>query len=225
MEPFEIVLTADGSNTVKSNQFGVTYHSIHGAVTESNHVFIQAGLEHFSHHPSISIFEVGFGTGLNALLSYQYAAKHGRSIQYLTVEKFPLPIGIVEQLHYPEFLGHEKDVPLFYDMHLKDQTEITGIGFHFTLEKIFNDIEKLQVIPFGQHLIYFDAFAPNSQEELWTPKILQKCFQALYSGGVLVTYCAKGQLRRDLIAIGFQVERLPGPPRKREMLRATKPIQ
>lgn len=217
------MLTADGSNTVRSNQFGVTYHSIHGAVTESKHVFILAGLEQFLEYAEIAIFEVGFGTGLNALLSYDYAVKHGLSIHYQAVEKFPLPFNIVEQLLYPEFIGIKKDESLFYDMHLKDQMVSSGKNYHFTLEKTYQDIEQLQAFPHRQHLIYFDAFAPNSQEELWTPKILQKCFQALHDGGILVTYCAKGQLRRDLIAIGFQVERLPGPPGKREMLRATKP--
>lgn len=202
----------------------MTYHSIHGAVTESLHVFIDAGLNYLAEKQnSISVFEMGFGTGLNALLTYQHAQHSNCVIHYDAIEQFPLPKEITDQLEYPAYLGDSTLRAVFDEMHQAPFISKEISSPEFVLNKINQDINDLKELPSRYDVIYFDAFAPNSQAELWEPNILTRCFDAMHSGGVLVTYCAKGQLRRDLQSVGFVVERLPGPPGKREMLRATRP--
>ena len=182
-----------------------TYHSRHGAIQESQHVFIKNGLELISKEP-INVFEVGFGTGLNALLT----ALSNKKVNYTSVEAFPLPEEVYTQLNY-----EPKD--LLLELHRHQQREIEKFRFtkiHGTLQSIF--LEPIYDI------IYFDAFAPSKQPSMWELPMIAKVCNALTKGGIFVTYCAKGQLKRDLRSLGMNVETLPGPPGKKEMVRGTK---
>ena len=217
----EIIITADGSHTVAIPDLHVMYHSRHGAIQESVHVFIEAGLRYVINQSSIQsvkIFEMGFGTGLNAFLSAIEAEKQQRKIQYTAVEQYPISPEEVAGLNYPETLQHHN---LFTALHQSPWNENVNISDSFTLRK-----EKTSLFNFSTNqlfnLIYYDAFAPPAQPELWTVEVFQKLFALLAPGGVLVTYCSKGDVRRAMIAAGFTVTKLPGPKGKREMLRAEK---
>ncbi len=223
MESLKVITTKDGSNTLYSADFDATYHSIHGAVTESKHVFIAAGLNHIAERTkSISILELGFGTGLNAFLTYLSAKSQRLNIQYATFEKFPIDPLLISDLKYPEFLDAASDYHVFNEIHEKNELLFESAEFTFSFSKFLDDIHSIDVHEPSFDVIYFDAFAPNTQNEMWAPALLSLLTSALKPGGVLVTFCAKGQLRRDLQSIGLTVERLPGPPGKREMIRATK---
>lgn len=210
--------TKDLSPTLFSEEFQQTYHSIHGAISESNHVFIQHGLsEILKHKNSISIFEMGYGTGLNAALTWKYTLEKNIRIQYQSVEKFP-----VERNIQDSFLTQDHELNLL--LRQLNQAEWNTLhsleGFQF--QKIQDDITKLNLNQ-SFDLIYYDAFSPNAQPELWTEAIFEKMYHSLYPNGLLVTYCAKGQVKRNLKATGFVVESPPGPMGKREMTRARKP--
>lgn len=211
----------DGSNSIEIPELDVTYYSVHGAIQESRHVFIEAGLNYVlsnAKSTSISIFEMGFGTGLNAFLTAIEVGKKNIRIRYTAVEKFPITIAETKSLNYPEVL---EDGDLFHNIHDSKWNEPIAMNEHFILEKIWTDLLNFLA---SQHfnLIYYDAFAPNAQTELWTKEIFEKLFSMLEPGGILVTYCSKGDVRRAMIAAGFTVKKLPGPPGKREMLRAVK---
>ncbi|HYK56990.1 MAG TPA: tRNA (5-methylaminomethyl-2-thiouridine)(34)-methyltransferase MnmD [Flavisolibacter sp.] len=217
----EIIITADGSHTVAIPDLNVTYHSRRGALQESVHVFIEAGLRYVisqSTIPSINLFEMGFGTGLNAFLTAIEAEKQQRKIQYTAVEQYPVSPEEAAGLNYPKTLQHHK---LFTALHQSPWNEDVSIGSSFTLRK-----EKTSLFNFSTNqlfnLIYYDAFAPAAQPELWTIEVFQKLFDLLTPGGVLVTYCAKGDVSRAMVAAGFTVTKLPGPKGKREMLRVEK---
>ncbi len=216
----KLILTTDGSHTVSLPDRDVTYHSKHGAIQESRHVFIQAGLqaafEQFPDARPLSVFEMGFGTGLNALLTAQEAAATGRLILYTAVEAFPLPPAVWRSLNYTDVLG---DGPLFREMHRAHWGVPAALTPQFTICKLHNRLERAP-LPDGLHLIYFDAFAPEDDPTLWTEAIFRRLLKALTPGGILVTYCSKGDVRRALEAAGFTVEKLAGPPGKREMVRA-----
>ena len=221
MDEIEIIVTGDGSHTLRNTTLQETYHSIHGAIQESNHVFIQHGLfEYETRNPGkpLRILEVGFGTGLNALLTLDYTLKHDVSIYYESWEKFPLDEKIISQLNYRGFSGDKKT---FEIIHQADWNQAMTILPGFTLHKRQQDI-LCDPVEGNFDLIYYDAFAPTKQPELWTMDALQKITAALTPGGFWVTYCAKGQMKRDLVALGLKVESLPGPPGKKEMTRATK---
>jgi len=196
------------------------YHSIHGAVRESRHVFIQAGLLH-SKLKQIRIFEMGFGTGLNALLTLLEAKKKNITIQYDTIDIFPLSINIIQKLNYPELLTSESR-DLFKTIHSKQWNETHQITSFFHLTKMN---ANLQTHDTGTRydLVYFDAFNPRVQPELWSPGVFKKLFNFMNPGGILTTYSATGWVRRNMLGAGFKVEKYPGPPGKRDMLRATKP--
>lgn len=213
--------TSDGSHTVYSPSFDATYHSIHGARQESLHVFIKAGL-HYQYQTrdkaSLSIFEMGFGTGLNALLSCQFAHENGLNLYYEAVEQFPLQPAEYQQLNYAT---SEAEQNVFQALHQSVWSEAVKLSDHVTIKKVQTDL--LHYRPERKFdLIYFDAFAPEVQPSLWTTEVFDKMFHLLETGGVLVTYCCKGVVRRNLLSVGFQVEKLQGPPGKREMLRATR---
>lgn len=214
-------MTSDGSHTVALPGLGITYHSHHGAVQESVHVFIRAGLhralEAFPEGP-LFIFEMGFGTGLNAWLSLQQAEEKGRSIHYTAVERYPLSEAEAVALNYAS-TGKEKDQ--FAQLHHAAWQIDVPVGTRFTLHKIKADLSTYQPVN-RFHLVYYDAFAPSAQPELWTKELFEKLFEALHPGGLLTTYCSKGDVRRALQAAGFIVEKLQGPPGKREMVRAVK---
>ncbi|MDX2067523.1 MAG: tRNA (5-methylaminomethyl-2-thiouridine)(34)-methyltransferase MnmD [Haliscomenobacter sp.] len=221
----EIFVTQDGSHSITASRFGVSYHSKYGAITESRHVFIQAGLYPLllNAPEKISILEMGFGTGLNALLTYQETAGRSVEVYYEAIEEFPIPVHAAQNLNYPRLIG-EKDTALnavFLQMHEMPWDKEIVLGLHFNLQKRWGNLEQLQFTP-RFDLIYFDAFAPSAQPELWATPIMQKMFDALKPGGVMVTYCAKGEFKRTLKSVGFLVERLPGPPGKREMTKAIK---
>lgn len=218
----EFMTTGDGSKTIHLPDWNEQYHSKHGAIQEALHVFIQEGLSHFiKTHPKkeIRLLEIGFGTGLNALLTWKEATKENLPIHYTGVEAYPVLASEVEQLNYPNLI----DVPatLFERFHQSQWEEDVDIPPCFILHKTNQRFEDLEYSS-SFNLIYYDAFGARVQPELWTEALFTKMYQALEDQGVLVTYAAKGSVRRAMQAVGFKVERLPGPPGKREMLRATK---
>ena len=211
------ITTDDGSKSLFLPEMNETYHSKFGAKTESEHVFIQAGYRYLS-KPEIRILEIGFGTGLNVLLSLLEQTVNPKKIYYETLEKYPLPDTIINEIN--DFENKEISA-LFNQIHKATWNKDFAINPNFILHK--KDVD-LQVFNPGSNfdLIYFDAFAPNKQPEMWTFEIFQKMYDTLTENGVLVTYSAKGSVRRTMQAVGFTVERIPGPPGKREMLRAIK---
>lgn len=216
-------LTADGSHTLRSQQFGVDYHSTHGAIQESRHVFLKAGLIPLLENGQtvIEILEMGFGTGLNALAVRQLAEEWPEvTFNYTTFELFPVTKADIAGINYPELMG----VPLAWltELHAAEWETSVEITSTFTLRKLRQDFLRVTPRPYDLHsfdVIFYDAFAPRSQPEFWTQDAMGICLAALKPGGVFVTYCAKGQFKRDLRDAGFKVEALPGPPGKREMTR------
>jgi tRNA U34 5-methylaminomethyl-2-thiouridine-forming methyltransferase MnmC len=211
------MITADGSTTIHIPEWDEQYHSKHGAIQEAKHVFIKNGLSLFSDQ-KISILEIGFGTGLNCFITFLEAPKTNLAIDYVGVEAYPLAADEVEKMNYVDQLNANKFSDVFKQMHQQNWEEKGKISTDFSLTKRkqffhgINDENKFD-------LIYFDAFGARVQPELWTEEIFEKMFKALKPGGILVTYSAKGSVRRAMIAVGFSVEKLPGPPGKREMLR------
>lgn len=219
----EIRQTQDGSQSLYSNKFDALYHSKFGAMDESVHVFISAGLEYFiqKKYETIKIFEMGFGTGLNALLSYMVAEDRNINIHYTTIELFPITIDLAKQLNYIDLLKNEQLGPIFLKLHEIGWNKTHSISSHFSMNKIQGDFRSYHSEE-NYHVIYYDAFAPSIQDYLWDSSHMKKCYELLYDGGILVTYCAKGQFKRNLRDAGFKVEALPGPYGKREMTRAYK---
>lgn len=214
----QITRTDDGSDTLRDTTLDVTYHSMHGAVTESRHVFIDAGLEPLLERRSqLSILEVGFGTGLNALLTAVRVANSDHQVVYHAIDHEPPPWKLIRQLNYPEYLNTPHASDLLHAMHHAPPDGVTMAGMRFHLHQ--NDVKQI-TLPEHINLVYFDAFDPGVHPSMWDTDILQCLFACMVSGGVLVTYCARGQFKRDLRACGFAVETLPGSPGKREMVRA-----
>ncbi len=218
-----IITTADGSHTVAVPGMNVTYHSHHGAIRESKHVFIEVGL-----HPALSnrlpvlhILEMGFGTGLNALLTLEEAGRWQQPVHYTSLEKFPLGKEQTSLLNYCEQLLMPGLQPLFDRLHESEWQQDIALTSFFTLHKKAEDLEAFQAAH-KFHLIYFDAFAPAAQPELWTEEIFRRLAGIMHPGALLVTYCSKGEVRRAMQAAGLAVEKLPGPPGKREIVRAVK---
>jgi len=244
----EIQITADGSHTVAIPDMQVTYHSKHGAIQESMHVFIQAGLMAVEATEKIHVLEMGFGTGLNALLTLEYAIQQTQPVSYTSFELYPLAAEEAAVLNYAKQLTITPEAEwqpevLFTEMHAAPWEEAVNIHPFFQLHKTNQSLLNLpstevsvaekEVAAAAQiqhwsnrfHVIYYDAFAPNAQPELWTAELFAKLLNTLLPGGILVTYCSKGDVRRAMQAAGFTVAKIPGPPGKREMLRATKPLQ
>jgi len=214
--------TEDGSQTIAVPDMQLSYHSRHGAVQESMHVFINAGLKPIlSTKETIHIFEMGFGTGLNALLTLQQAMQAQQKIYYKTIEFFPLEEVVYTQLNYTTQLTDKTLQPSFISMHNCSWEKDAFIQPLFTLHKSTASLLNFSTDQFFD-LIYFDAFDPAAQPELWTQPIFEKMFRMLLPGGLLVTYSSKGIVRRALQAAGFTVEKLKGPAGKREMVRAKK---
>ncbi|GAB5565900.1 MAG: tRNA (5-methylaminomethyl-2-thiouridine)(34)-methyltransferase MnmD [Winogradskyella sp.] len=220
----KIITTADGSKTIQIEDWNEQYHSIHGAINEANHVFIKHGLLYFfenvSKPKSMNILEIGFGTGLNVFLTFLKAEELHQTIDYVGVEAYPVSIDEISQLNYIDLISkeHQLEFEKLHKVSWENQHEITT---HFKLEKQKKFFKKIDVENTFD-IIYFDAFGPRVQPELWTEDIFAIMFKAIREKGVLVTYSAKGSVRRAMQAVGFKVERLPGPPGKREMLRAHK---
>lgn len=222
----KVVKTADGSDTILVDELGVSYHSKHGAIQESIHVFIEAGLAFYKTQmpdkQSIRVFEMGLGTGLNALLTCQYAHKNSVNISYTAVEQYPATKEEVSVLNYSSLL--QDDTNILPNIHASEWEKTTGISDTFSFKKVHTSLQEY--VPDAQYdIVYYDAFAPNAQPELWTTDIFSKLYSMMSDNAMLVTYCSKGDVRRAMLSVGFDVQKIPGPPGKREMLRATKSIK
>jgi tRNA U34 5-methylaminomethyl-2-thiouridine-forming methyltransferase MnmC len=215
-----IITTDDGSPSLFHNALGETYHSRHGAVQESMHVFIRNGMEHKLSHGlrELAVLEIGFGTGLNAALAVQHALQNGYALTFHSIEKFPLSED--EQHSFVEHTDESLRITLQMVTDASWNTTNT-LSPHIHLSKIEGDATK-EILP-ACDILFLDAFAPAVSPELWTIEMMTTYTNCLRPNGVLVTYCAKGEVRRAMEAAGLITERLPGPPGKREMLRATKP--
>lgn len=217
----QLIITEDGSHSLFSNKHGVSYHSKFGAIQETQHVFIDAGF-YFrlpTSTTSLSILGIGFGTGLNAFMTFLESKKNDININYIGVEAYPLSLETISEFNFSTILKEDQED--FQKIHALAWDEPHELSPSFSLTKVKMMIED---IDFKNQfdLIYFDAFGPGSQPELWEEPILQKMFDALKTDGVLTTYCAKGSVKRGLKKVGFTIESLPGPPGKREMTRAVK---
>jgi tRNA U34 5-methylaminomethyl-2-thiouridine-forming methyltransferase MnmC len=218
----ELTITGDGSHTLYVPRLNEHFHSTFGAIRESRHIFIEAGLKQiFPFHNPVKILEIGFGTGLNALLSLIEAEKSGKTIRFTTIEPFPLNPEITSKLNYPALIGIETE-SVFNKLHDVDWNKEIRITEHFILHKILNSLEKTDLEDHCFDLVFFDAFGPEVQPDLWTEEIFGKIFLSLNKGGILVTYSVKGSVRRALKNSGFSAEKIPGPAGKREITRAIK---
>ena len=214
-----IQLSNDGSSTVFNEMVNEAYHSKHGALTESKHVFIEKGLMKVlkSH---VRILEIGFGTGLNAILAFESAEKQNIQIEYCTIELYPLENQLVEQLNYNQYF--EPSIQkVFMELHTCKWNEKIGISKNFVFKKFQENALEVKLSGLFD-VVFFDAFSPEKQPELWTIEFFKSIYDKMNSGAVLTTYCAKGIVKRALREIGFVVELLPGPPGKRQMIRAFK---
>lgn len=214
--------TQDGSHSLFSEQHGVSYHSKYGAIQESQHVFMESGLYYkMTGSKSLSVLEIGLGTGLNAFMTLLEAEKHRIKINYTAAEAYPVSREEALQLNYPGLLDSKSWAAQFLSIHECEWGSSHPLSPHFTFTKLLSRFEALD---FSENfdVIYFDAFAPTAQPELWEPPVMEIMYRALRPGGVMTTYCAKGSVKRTLKAIGFEIEALPGPPGKREMTRAVK---
>lgn len=213
----ELQETKTGEYTIYIPSMDETYHSRNGAISESQHVFLQEGLDRTQ--GNIQILEVGFGTGLNGILTAQYAAEKQRSIFYHTLEPFQVPFDLVEQIGYGELLNNKE---LFNKLHAAEWEQKEKISEYLTLHKTAQKLEYITLEDNRYECIFFDAFAPKKQPELWNAVIFQKLYNATKPGGLLTTYSAAGQLKRDLKAAGYTLEHPPGANGKREMTVAIK---
>ena len=228
----KIQVTEDGSHTLFSEMAGQTYHSSHGAVQESRHIFISQlmGQQSMVNGQQLSVLEIGFGTGLNALLTAQWARENGVKVDYTTIELYPLKEEVYRELNYGKLLGDEG---LFLRLHKAEwDVGLVEVTENFAIRKCKSDIvEWLRNAQCTMHnaqlfdVVYFDAFSPDAQPELWTEEVFRNVYALMRKGGVLMTYCAKGDVRRAMLAAGFRVEKLQGPPGKRHILRAVKELR
>ena len=215
----ELIVTSDGSHTIFVPELNEHYHSLHGAAQESMLVFIKNGLRYCDANP-LNIFEVGFGTGLNALLTAISDSDKKRIIHYTSIEKYPLPENLIQTLNHWTFAGSEGK-RIFDKIHNSKWGYTEKVTENFYLKKNKFDLVK-ETIEGKFDLIYFDAFGPDKQPEMWTRSVLKKISEITLKGGIFVTYSAKGEVKRLLRVNGFKVAMLPGPPGKREMIRAIK---
>jgi tRNA U34 5-methylaminomethyl-2-thiouridine-forming methyltransferase MnmC len=216
----KLIITNDGSSSIFIPEMDETYHSSHGALQEAVHVFIKNGLNAID-KKEIAIFELGFGTGLNALLTLEASRNKEIQIDYTGIEAFPVEHELINSLNYTSLIAGDFEND-FLKMHDISWDESHAIAKQFSLKKIHAKIQEVNIGVSQFDLIYFDAFGYRAQAEMWDVGIIQQMYDALKEGGVLVSYAARGQFKRDLKAVGFKIEALPGPPGKREMTRATK---
>lgn len=222
MTNLQLKTTADGSSTIFNYELDEHYHSVHGALKESLHVYIENGLNYFlnkyPNYKMIDILEIGWGTGLNCILSILYNSSLNQTIKYSGIEPYPLSMEIIENL---DFKFNKEEIKLFNKIHQFNWDISHNVNSNFQLTKHLLDFNTFNFFN-SYDIVYFDAFAPRKQPSIWTIDIFNIIYSNLNINGILVTYCAKGQVRRDLESVGFNVERLIGPPGKREMIRATK---
>jgi tRNA U34 5-methylaminomethyl-2-thiouridine-forming methyltransferase MnmC len=215
----DVIITDDGSSTVYNKELDECYHSTHGAISESLHVFIRNGLQQIN-LTEINVFEIGFGTGLNAFLSAIYADDHKIRINYATIEKFPLEATLVDKLNYSQNLGFPE---IFKAIHFASWNRTKQITPFFELLKLNQDFIKFDFnLIVKPDIIFFDAFSPSKQAEIWQPILFEKLYNLLNINGTLVTYAAAGLVKNALRQVGFQVKRLKGPPGKHHMISAKK---
>lgn len=220
-----VITTGDGSKTIKIEEWNEHYHSTHGAIQESRHVYIQAGLDHFvakNQPQSIRVLEAGFGTGLNALLACLWSEKSKIKVDYLGIEAYPISEAEIETLGYPKVLEDKNAEGIYKELHQAEWKKLVEISETFRLHKqklFFSELSLKNEVD----VVFYDAFGPRVQPELWEKSVFQKFYDAFKPKGVLVTYCVKGTARRALQAIGFEVDIIEGPPGKRHMMRAFKP--
>ena len=220
----QIIATKDGSHTIILPEKAISYHSRHGAIAESRHIFIESGLHHFMvHHPglrTLRILELGFGTGLNAFLTALEAEQMLIHIAYTALETEPLTKEESDVLNYPDYLGARE---LFLKLHA-GWNELTQPSSYMQLQKIHTSLQDYDTES-RFHLIYYDAFSPGDQPELWTEAIFHKMVRLMEPGGILLTYCSKGDVRRAMKAAGLKVKKVPGPWGKRDIVRAEREIE
>ena len=218
---YEVILTNDGSHTLYLPEMKEQYHSLNGAITESKHVYVDKGFLHCKLQNPV-LFEVGFGTGLNALLTALHAEKIKKNCLFYTIEKYPLDKKIIKELNYGQIISEQAQT-IFNKLHESEWNKIIPVNDYFNLFKIEADLTTFlfNKIPLF-NIIYFDAFGPDKQPDIWTPDIFKKIAGQTSSGGIIVTYSAKGEVRRQLNMAGFTMERLSGPPGKKQMLRGIK---
>ncbi|MBI5219315.1 MAG: tRNA (5-methylaminomethyl-2-thiouridine)(34)-methyltransferase MnmD [Bacteroidia bacterium] len=219
----EFKITGDGSHTLYVPELNEHYHSTHGAIRESSHIFIHAGLKSIdiSSDP-INILEIGFGTGLNALLTFLEAKKNNQTIYYTGIEAHPLDRSVYEKLNYCSLIREAGLKTIFLKLHEAEWDETECISEKFILEKIHRKIEDFIPDNNRYNIVYFDAFSPAVQPDIWTEEIFKKIAKSMLPGGILVSYSTKGDVKRALKASGFTIKKLPGPKGKREILRAVK---
>ncbi len=227
----QIITTGDGSHTLFSEPFNEVYHSRHGAIEESKHVFIKEGLDFVFNSPfrgqggdGVRIFELGLGTGLNALLTMLEADKRNIKIDYTAIELYPVDIDTIKALNYTQLLGYEYCYGPYHFLHLVRWNETHDITKHFSFKKIHDSVFNCQLPTANCQLIYFDAFAYTHQPEIWSAEIFRKMYEALEPGGILVTYSSKVVIQKAMKEAGFTIEKIPGPPGRREMVRAHKTV-
>lgn len=212
----EVVSTNDGTNTIHLPDLNENYHSGHGALQEAEHVFIQNGLNQFRGRNVVRVFEMGFGTGLNAILTYRWSCENSIKCFYAGIEAFPVNSSLISALNYKAFLNADES-GVYNRMHTIEWGSNIHISDEFDFFKIQMKIEEHDMGSEQFDIIFFDAFGPRVNPELWSASIMNKMFEALSNDGMLVTYCAQGQFKRNLKSAGFEVIALPGPPGKREM--------
>jgi len=218
----KIINTKDNSKTLLIPEMNETYHSTNGAIAESKHIYIEHGLSQLNTKNDIEIFEMGFGTGLNAILTLDYCIKQSITINYHTIEKFPVTIQEINDLDYTTSLNLNALKNDFLKLHESDIDKTTPINRYFNFLKQQKDLKTIKLTENKYDIIYFDAFAPQHQPDLWTIEVLEKMYYCLKPNGFLITYCAQGQFKRNLKSIGFEVIPLPGPVGKREITKALK---
>jgi len=218
----KIITTADGSHTVQSELINDTYHSVHGASTEAQLVYIENGLLHAIHKTQdvIHVLEIGFGTGLNAYLTAIEAKKQKRKIVYYTLEPFPIKEEFAIALNYGSLTSNKEDCDLFEKIHHCKWNRAVEINQFFTIIKLDSSLESIDFGCSHFHVVYFDAFGPDKQPEMWNKELFLKIAQTLVFPSILTTYSTKGDVKRALKEVGFTIEKLAGPPGKREVLRA-----
>lgn len=219
----EFETTDDGSHTLFIPELNEHYHSTNGAIQEANHVFIDTALGHCT-KKEINILEIGFGTGLNAFMTMLKADNSNIKIHYTTLELYPISLSDSKKLNYADIIDQSKK-DLFYELHTVDWEKTNIITPNFSIHKKKSDFSQPDTLMLQDNkfdVVYFDAFGPDKQPEMWQGELFEKIYSSMSSGGILTTYSAKGAIRRLLQSIGFKMERLPGPPGKREMLRGVK---
>jgi tRNA U34 5-methylaminomethyl-2-thiouridine-forming methyltransferase MnmC len=221
----ELIETSDGSHTLKLHGFEEQYHSVNGALQESQHVFISSGLNAFEVLPNpLFILEIGLGTGLNALLAGREAVIRKTRILYESLEPYPVEPSVLQYLNYPRLFEEPWVEDLFGCIHADGAENYMNFQDWFFIRTFETSLQEKVFEENKYHLVFFDAFGPDTQPELWTREMFEKIFHSMKPGGVLVTYCVKGDVRRAMKAAGFEVKKIPGPKGKREMSRADKPV-